>query len=161
MRTEAVDLETGKKIAAEIESDKVEQLYREWKSQELPKQKRERMIANLPISADAKAFLRVFMDKAIQVGDRILRVGRRIIEIALDFAKQYPRTTFGLILGLIVSLLISAIPVLGAILGPLLNPLILLFALGKGFMEDMRDHDISQKIKEAIQPFYGLKGAAA
>lgn len=159
MRTEAVDLETGKKIAVEIESDKVEQLYREWKSQELPKRKLERGINNLPISADAKAFLALFMDKAIQVGDRILRVGRRIIEIALDFAKQYPRTTFGLILGLIVSMLISSIPILGAILGPLLNPLILLFALGKGFVEDMRDHDLYQKI-EAIRSFDGLKGAA-
>ncbi len=161
MRTEAVDLETGKKIAAEIESDKVEQLYREWKSQELPKQKLERMIANLPISADAKAFLASFMDKAIQVGDRILRVGRRIIEIALDFAKQYPRTTFGLILGLIVSLLISAIPVLGAVLGPLLSPLILLFNLGKGFMEDMREKLVYQEIKkEATRSFDGLQGVA-
>ena len=41
-----------------------------------------------------------------------------------------------------------------------LSPLILLFALGKGFMEDMREHDIYRKIKEAIRSFDGLKGAA-
>ena len=160
MQAEAIDPNTGRRIIVEIEDERVDQLYRELKSKELPKKEIDHMIDNLAISADAKAFIADLMDKTIRIGDRILRIGKKIIELTFDFVKRYPNATFGLILGFIVSLLVSAIPLLGAILGPLVSPIILLFGLASGFMDDFRDQALDRKIREAIQPFEALKGLA-
>ena len=160
MQAEALDPNTGRKIIVEIEDESVDLLYRELKSQELPKKELEYMIDNLAISADAKVFIADLMNKTIRIGDRILRIGKKIIELTFDFVKRYPKATFGLILGFIVSLLVSAIPLLGAILGPVVSPIILLFGLASGFMDDFRDHVLDRKIREAIRPFEALKGVS-
>lgn len=67
MKTEAIDSD-GKKIIVEIEDDKVNQLYEEFKSRGRPKREINRMIDNLEISADAKALIKSIMDAVIKVG---------------------------------------------------------------------------------------------
>lgn len=157
MKTEAIDSD-GKKIIVEIEDDKVNQLYEEFKSRGRPKREINRMIDNLEISADAKALIKSIMDAVIKVGEVVLRIGKRIIEIVFDVVKRFPNATFGLVLGVILSVLIASIPIIGAILAPLLAPVLIAFGLGAGFMKDMRGNPIVQTVKDETSSFELLKG---
>jgi len=159
MKTEAIDSD-GKKIIVEIEDDKVNQLYEELKSRGRPKREINRMIDNLEISADAKALIKSIMDTVIKVGDVVLRIGKRIVEIVFDVVKRFPGTTLGLVLGVILSVLIDSIPIIGAILAPLLAPVLIAFGLGIGFMKDMRGNPIVQTVKDETSSFEPLKGTA-
>ena len=159
MNTEAIDSD-GNKITVEIEDDKVNRLYEEFKSRGRPKRELNRMIDNLEISADAKVLIKSIMDAEIKVGDVVLRIGKRIIEIVSDIVKRFPNATFGLVLGVILSALIASIPIIGAILGTLLAPVLIAFGLGAGFMKDMKESPIVQAIKDATASLEPLKGVA-
>ena len=159
MKTEAIDSE-GNKIVVEIEDDKVKQLYEEFKSRGQPKRELNRIIANLEISADAKALIKSIMDAMIKVGDVVLRIGKRIVEIVFDIVKRFPNATFGLVLGVILSVLITSIPIIGAILGAVLTPILIAFGLGAGFMNDMKESRIVQVVKDETASFEPLKGKA-
>ena len=151
MKTEAIDSD-GKKIIVEIEDDKVNQLYEELKSRGRPKREINRMIDNLEISADAKALIKSIMDTVIKVGDVVLRIGKRIVEIVFDVVKRFPGTTLGLVLGVILSVLIDSIPIIGAILAPLLAPVLIAFGLGIGFMKDMRGTPLYRPSRTKLPP---------
>ena len=157
MKTEAIDSD-GNKIVVEIEDDKVNQLYEEFKSRGRPKRELNRMIANLEISADAKAMIKSIMDAVIKVGDVVLRIGKRIVEIVFDIVKRFPNATFGVVLGVILSVLIASIPIIGAILAPFLAPVVIAFGLVVGFMEDMSGNPIVQAVKDATASLVPLKG---
>ena len=157
MKTEAIDSD-GNKIVVEIEDDKVNQLYEEFKSRGRPKRELNRMIANLEISADAKALIKSIMDAVIKVGDVVLRIGKRIVEIVFDIVKRFPNATFGLVMGVILSVLIASIPIIGAILAPFLAPVVIAFGLVVGFMEDMSGNPIVQAVKDATASLVPLKG---
>lgn len=159
MKTEAIDSD-GKKIIVEIEDDKVNQLYEEFKSRGRPKREINRMIDNLDISADAKAMIKSIVDKVIKVGDVVLRIGKRIVEIAFDIVKRFPYASIGLAVGVILSVLIDSIPIIGAILGSFLLPVLMAFGLGVGFMKDMRGNPIVQTVKDETSSFEPLKGTA-
>ena len=159
MNTEAIDSD-GNKITVEVEDEKVNRLYEEFKSRGRPKRELNRMIDNLEVSADAKVLIKSIMDAVIKVGDVVLRIGKRIIEIVSDIVMRFPNATFGLVLGVILSVLIASIPIIGAILGPLLAPVLIAFGLGAGFMKDMKESPIVQAIKDATASLAPLKGVA-
>ena len=159
MKTEAID-SSGNKITVEIEDDKVNRLYEEFKSRGRPRRELDRMIANLEVSADAKALIKSIMDAVIKVGDVVLRIGKRIVEIVFDIVKRFPNATFGLVLGVILSALIASIPIIGAILAPLLAPVLAVFGLGIGFMKDMKESPIVRAVKDETVSFEPLKGTA-
>ena len=158
MKTEAIV--DGNKITVEIEDDKLVRLYEEFKSRGRPKRELDRMINNLEISADAKVLIKSIMDVVLKVGDFVLRIGKRIIEIVSDIVKQFPNATFGFILGAILSTLIASIPIVGAILGPLTAAVLIALGLAAGFMKDMKESPIEQAINDAVASFKPLKGTA-
>lgn len=158
--TKAVDPKTGKTMIVEIENDKLAQLNDEFRAKEIPKRKLNRMIDNLALSADAKAFIASLLDKTLRVGRFVLKIGKWIVEIMFDIKNQYPKTTVGLVLGAIVSYLVSPIPILGWSLGPVVASILVFFGLKDDFMDRWRNQAIDRKIREAIRPFDVLKGTA-
>ena len=159
MKAETIDSD-GNKIVVEIEDDKVNRLYEEIESRGRPKKEINRMIDNLEISADAKALIKSIMDTVVKVGEVVLKIGKRIIEIVFDIVKRFPRASFGLVLGVILSVLVASIPIIGGILASFLAPVIIAFGLGAGFMKDMKGNPIVQVIKDETSSFESLKGPA-
>ncbi|MCY4389200.1 MAG: hypothetical protein OXC18_19060 [Desulfurellaceae bacterium] len=157
---EAVDPKTGETLIVEIEDGKLAQLNDEFRSQEIPKRKLNRMIDNLAIPADAKAFVASLMDKTLRVGSIVLKVGKWIVEIMVDIVNQFPKTTASLVLGVIVFHLVNSITLLGSFLGMPLVSILVLFGLKEDFMDWWRNPAIDRKIREAIRPFEVLKGAS-
>ena len=105
-------------------------------------------IEQLPLSADAKAILRDIADVSVSVGGRLVAAGRQVIAFALELARQFPQTTFGLIVGLVLAGLIASIPLLGSLLGPLFGPLLIALGIAKGAIEDMRTNAMRDRVDQ-------------
>ena len=97
MKAEAVNEATSERVTVELSDEQVEQLG--FLERELLSDRRlDQYIDNLDISADAKALLASMMHTSIRIGDKILRIGKRILEIVMALVKQFPNAAFGLIL---------------------------------------------------------------
>ena len=115
----------------------------------------QRYLDNLPLSADQKLLVSKMADFTISAGKTVLRIGRKILELAFNFLKKFPATSFGLIVGLVISNYIPAgvargfaIPVVASLLA-LLKKIVILYALGVGFKEDIKDTALASKIADA------------
>ena len=183
MKIEAVNPETGESFALEMSPEELEQLVRDARPR-LSKKQLERRIDNLAISADAKALLASFMSATIKIGNAVLNIGRRILEIVFDLVRRYPNFTFALVMRLVGAILLGVAPWLAPVLVPLMTAMDLGFALAKDFLEgrkkdttskgeqpDNRLHaedylkrfenePIFREAQEAIQAFEALKAVA-
>lgn len=159
MKAEALNPETGEQVSVELSDEQVSQLD-DLGEDRVSEAKILSYIDNLDISADAKAIISSIMRTTIRIGQVLINIGRRIIEIVLVLSSKFPNTTFGLILGIIIALLVGSIPIIGAIFGSLLMPISIAFGLVAGYMDDRRDQALDRKIQEAASMFSPLKGAA-
>lgn len=98
-----------------------------------------RRIDRLDVSADMKMLLSSLLDTTIEIGGKIIDLGARVLNFAIELAKAYPGTAFGLITALVISYLISSIPVIGPVLAPFLTPLLLILGVGLGALDDLTD----------------------
>lgn len=117
----------------------------------------QRLIDNLNISADAKSLLFSFSKATIKVGEYVIKVGRKIIDIVCKVCKEFPSATFGVIFGAVAGFLVSSVPVIGVVLGPVLTPLAMAAGLILGLVEDIKDKALLRKIKEAQASFSPLE----
>jgi len=115
-----------------------------------------RLIDKLDISADAKSLLFSFSKTTIKIGENIVKVGKKIIDIIFTMLKEFPSATFGIIFGATVGLLISSIPVLGVVLGPIFTPIAIAIGLAVGLVEDIKDKNLVRKIKQQAATFSPL-----
>jgi hypothetical protein len=123
----AVDPQTGKKFTVhlkEIQKTFLDDMsFFSYSEMDI-----KRIVDSLDISADAKVIVHQIAKASIRVGQTVVKIGRKILDLVIRFFESYPNTSFGVILGFILSLLIGTIPVIGTVLGSFLGPL--LIALG-------------------------------
>src|SRR5690606_32094335 len=117
------------------------------------------MIDNMNVSADAKSLLNKIAETAIQVGERIIHIGKKILEYVIELVKSYPKATFGLILGLVLGGLVTAIPVIGFLFGWLLQPLLPALGLALGWKADINDSALKKRITDIQNSFSPLRGS--
>lgn len=113
-------------------------------------------IEGLAIPADAKVLLARLLTTTLEVGGRIVEVGRRILAFALDLAKSFPNVAFGVTVALIMSMLIASVPLLGGLLAPLLTPLLLALGLGVGALADLREGAMARRVARLEDEFRAL-----
>jgi len=157
MQAIAEDMETGRIVSVEIPSEGLEELQA-LAQERVSDVKLQSYIDNLDLSADAKALIASILKAAVKVGDLVIKVGKRIVEIVVMIVSKFPNTTFGLVLGLLVGALVSAIPIIGGLLGAFVLPIAAAFGLATGYMDDIRDQSLAKKIAEASAMFQPLKG---
>ena len=182
MQVEAVNPETGERFAIEMSPEKLEQLVRDARPR-LSKKQLEHSIGNLAISAEVKVQLASFMSATVKIGNAVLNIGRRILEIVFDLVKRYPNFTFALVMYLVGALLLSVAPWLAPILAPLVKAMEFIFALVKDYLEhrgkeaapmgeqadnraivkdylkSLENEPVYCEAQDAIQPFEALKVA--
>ena len=115
-----------------------------------------RRIERLEIPADLKALLAKLLDASIEVGGKIIEVGRRVMAFIFDLARSYPNIAFGVIVALVLSLLIGSIPILGPIISPILTPILLIIGLGYGALQDMADGAMRARVSTLEKQFTDL-----
>ena len=115
-------------------------------------------IDSLPISADAKALLHDLVSVSVEVGGRLIAVGRRIVAFVFDMVRDFPNTTFGLIVAFVISALIASVPIIGPILSAFLAPLLVAFGLAKGALADLQHRQITGRVKALESEFAAVVG---
>jgi hypothetical protein len=155
MEIRGMSPETGKEYLANAQ--KVDRNFIKFLTDfEMSQKGVKRLIDNLDISADEKVLLFSFSEATIRVGEYVVKIGRKIIDVVCKICKEYPSTSFGVILGLIAGFLLSSIPVIGVVLGPIFAPIAVLLGLLGGLIEDLKDKALIRRIKEAQASFSPL-----
>ena len=116
-------------------------------------------VRNLEVPAEVKVILTDLLKATVNVGGRLFRIGRKVVEIAIILATKFPAVTFALILTNFINMLIAAIPVLGPVLSPILGPLVTAMGLAIVGYKDITDPELKEnmekledKIKELFSP---------
>lgn len=146
---EAVDPTTGRTATVQLSSP-LQAFFEAIRDTEIPDGKIKRTIDNLDISADAKALLYNLSRTAIVIGEKIMPIGRKILDYAVRFFAEYPNAGFGLVLGAVAAALFTAIPGLGQLLGPLISPILVFLGFLAGAHLDFRDKLTKRKVAEYV-----------
>ena len=101
----------------------------------------------MPLSADAKAATAQLVDYSLDVGGRVLQIGKAILAFVFDLMKRFPNLAFGVTIALVVSFLIAAVPLIGPALSALLTPLLLAFGLTLGAVKDVASGALSRDVE--------------
>lgn len=137
MFAEVTHPETGEKYTVDIpaltEGDLDDMLKEYTQDEEI-----RAYIERLPVSAEVKALLFKLSKFTINVGGTVVRLGKKIVEVAIMLANKYKNTTLGLIIGAILTVLIAGIPWIGSALSGFLGPLLMLIGITKGLWEDLK-----------------------
>ena len=123
---------------------------------DMAEEKIKEIIDKLDISADAKSMLFSFSKATIRVGEKIINIGRKIIDYICRVFTEFPSASFGMVFGAIAGLLISSIPILGVVLGPLFTPIAIVLGLVAGLKEDLKDKALARRIAEINAKFNPL-----
>ena len=156
MKAFTEDFNTGKTIEVEIPDENLEALQT-LAQDRVSDSKLQSYIDNLDLPADAKALIASILKTAVRVGEMVIRIGKKILEIVIMIASKFPNATFGLVLGLIVGALVTSIPLIGGLLGAFVLPIAAAFGLVTGYMDDLSDQRLANKVAEALAMFQSLK----
>ena len=124
---------------------------------DLTEKKLKEVLDGLDVSADVKSMLWSFSRVTIQAGQKIIKIGRKIIDYICRVFSEYPSTSFGLVFGAIAGFLIASIPILGVVLGPVFTPIAMAIGLIGGLKEDLTDKALERRIAEINAKFSPLK----
>lgn len=122
----------------------------------MAEEKIKEIIDRLDISADAKSMLFSFSKATIRVGEKIIKIGRKIIDYICRVFTEFPSASFGMVFGAIAGFLISSIPILGVVLGPLFTPIAMVLGLVTGLKEDLKDKALARRVAEINAKFNPL-----
>lgn len=123
---------------------------------DMGEEKIKEIIDGLDVSADVKSMLYSFSKATIRAGEKIIKIGRKIIDYICRVFTEFPSASFGLVFGAIAGFLIASIPVLGVVLGPLFTPIAMVLGLIGGLKEDLKDKELARRIAEINAKFNPL-----
>jgi len=119
---------------------------------------------NSDLSADLKALLYDVAKVTVKIGEAVVAIGRRIFEIASALVAKFPNLTIGTLVGLVIATVIGgtlgSITIAGAApfagLAAILSKLVVLLAVGKGFIDDLRDNAAKTEMDRVSAQFNAL-----
>ena len=112
-----------------------------------------RRIDSLSLSADAKALLADLLKFGVEVGNAVLRIGRKVLDFALSLIQQFPHLGFAVILAVLMAALLSMVPLLGPLLSPVITPLALVLGVTGGVLKEYETGDLADRVKEFATRF--------
>ncbi len=156
MQISATNFETGEKFEADLDGVEDEGIL-DFFNIDLSDEAIKRKINNLNISADAKSMLFSIAKGTVLIGQKILQIGRKILDVIFQIIKDFPNMTAGAIICIVLSMLVSSIPIIGFIFGPLLGPLLIAFGIAVGAKEDLKNAHLQRRITKTMADFETLK----
>lgn len=110
------------------------------------------------LSADLKALLYDVAKVTIKVGEVVVAVGRRVLDIAMTLVAKFPNMTLGVIVAVVISTVVSGFvwPALAAAL----TKLLILLGLTAGAIEDIRQNamkDAMDRIAAQFAPIQNIE----
>lgn len=114
-------------------------------------------IDNLQVSADVKAMLYSFSKTTIRIGQAIVKIGRKILDLVLLISKSFPTMTFVVVLALVIGGLLSAIPILGPFLGGFLSKFVMIAGVVFAGNQEMKNAEFESRVQAVVAQFEPLK----
>ncbi len=124
--TGAVEFDLDKILSAELDPEETKEALK-------------RKLNLLNIKAGEKGLLWSLVDKTIWIGNKLLKIGQKIIEVVVYVVSKFPMTVSGLVLGLTIQMLMQAIPFLGVFLGPVVGSLLTGVLFFGGMILDLKN----------------------
>lgn len=112
-----------------------------------------RQIDSLSLSADAKALLADLLKLGTEVGNAVLRIGRKVLDFVLSLIQQFPKLGFAVVLAAVLVALLTLVPVLGGLLSPVITPLALALGVTWGALKEYETGDLADRVKEFAARF--------
>jgi hypothetical protein len=156
MKISATNSETGEEFDADLEGVEHEAILNFFNI-DLSDEALKRKINNLNISADAKSMLFSIAKGTVLIGQKILQIGRKILDVIFKIISDFPTMTAGAIICIVLSMLISSVPIIGFVFGPLLGPLLITFGIAVGVIEDLKNAALQRRITKTLADFETLK----
>ena len=156
MRIEGTDPQTGETITAEAPG-LTSSILSAIADLDVSDDRIREIIDQLNVSADAKSALYLVSKVVVKVGQTVVRIGRKIMDIIVALFEEFPNAGFGAIFGAIIGFLLSTIPVIGQLLGPIVTPVLISFGLVIGAKHDIQNSDLARKIAKANQQFSSFR----
>lgn len=157
MKITGVDSQTGKQV--QFESEKIDsEFIKSMSAFDMTDDEIKKIIDGLSVSADIKSLLYKITTVTIRMGETIIKIGRKIIDLICKVFSEFPKATFGMLFGAILGVLISSIPFIGHILGPIATPILIGLGLVAGAIHDLGDMALERRIKAANAEFSPLRG---
>lgn len=114
-----------------------------------PLRKIKEMLDRTDLSADTKALLYDVAKITVKIGETVVAVGRRIIDIAYKLVTKFPNTTFGVVVAVVLTTLCTGtIGAVVPVLAVALNKLIFLLGIAAGAIEDLRQNAMERVFME-------------
>jgi len=147
-----VNIKTGDQFLLPPESIDFSKINRLLKTQDLiPDEKIVQFVKNLNISAEIKAMLVELKNIVVYIGPRILKLGKRILEIILYLLNKYPNTSQNLIIALVIGLSLNLIPIIGSFLSSFLTPILVALGVSLGFLKDLQQMELKNEVENLIK----------
>ena len=156
MIVEAEDPKTGQPIRFACAAER-EQEIRDLLSFDLSEEALRKRIDRLDISADAKSWLFTLARKTIRVGQAVVQIGRKVLDLVITLLSEFPMTATGTMMGVIFGILLGNVPILGVVLGPILGPLAIAMGFAMGSIQDLSNKALERRIQASVASFDGLK----
>lgn len=123
-----------------------------------PLRKIKEMLDRTDLSADTKALLYDVAKITVKIGETVVAVGRRIIDIAYKLVTKFPNTTFGVVVAVVLTTLCTGtIGAVVPVLAVALNKLIFLLGIAAGAIEDLRQNAMKNAMERVFMEFAALQ----
>lgn len=105
------------------------------------------------LSADIKALLYDIAKITIKVGQVVVAVGRRVLQIAMTLIEKFPNTTLGVIVAVLLTTVVANVLSWAPLFALVLNKLIFLLGLTAGAIEDIRQNAMREAMDRVATQF--------
>lgn len=101
-------------------------------------------------SKETRERLKKIVNKTIEIGRKIIRIGKIILSHLMKIVEEFPATVMGAVIGLFFGLLISSVPLIGWLLGPILMPIMIAVLAALGFVVDLKDKMLQKSVLDRV-----------
>lgn len=112
------------------------------------------LIDNWEMNPQLKEICKKLVSMTKTVGGHVLRIGKWVLDLAKDIAKQimqkFPTMVIGAAIGFCFGMVFTTIPILGWLLGGFVTPVLTLTGAGIGFFYDAKNSLLVKKITAEV-----------
>ena len=122
-----------------------------------PLRKVKEFIDRTNLSADMKALLYDIAQTSIKVGEAVVAIGRRVLDIAMGLINRFPNMTLGLLVAVVLATVlgVASFPIIGG----LLSKLLVLLGITQGAIQDIREGAMKATMDRVEAEFAPLRTA--
>lgn len=112
------------------------------------------------LSADMKALLYDIAKITVKVGDVVIAVGRRALDIATTLVSRFPNTALGVVVAVVLTTIVASALSWAPVLALAINKLLIILGLTAGAIEDIRQNAMKEAMERVALQFAPFEGRA-